>query len=166
MLKLYKDLAVLYIQQAKPLHNYHNTLKMPSRFQEMLKTQRQNTETARAGFRWEEDEDKQLIAMIADKKSTDEIAKTLQRTEGSIKTRLIIYAINKMDKENLTIEQASKLINMQPTDIQEYQDRKATREEKRLSRDRTVKKLTNITNADIYDLLQKISKSIADLKKQ
>lgn len=134
---------------------------MPSKFQEMLRTQRQNEETSRAGLKWEQEEDDQLLKMISDGVSHTDIAKTLSRTEGSIKTRLILYGINKMEKEGLAIQDAASLVNLTEKDLSEYIERKNLREERR--QNRTVsgnRRPNNVTNADIYDLLVAINKKL------
>jgi transposase len=136
---------------------------MPSRFQEMLKTQRQNTETSRAGLKWESDEDDKLLKMVSEGVSLTDIAKSLQRTEGSIKTRLTVYAINKMERENLSLEQVAELVNISDKDILDYQERQAIREERKQKRVKSAKRPSNITNTDLYDLLQVIERKLDTL---
>lgn len=145
---------------------------MPSRFQEMLKNQRLNPETSRAGLKWDVDEENQLLSLVSDGQSLEEIAKNLQRTEGSIKTRLIVYAINKMENDNLSISQVCEMVNVSEEDITEYQQKKQQREDrikqKRANKlsSRSQQEQTNkrpITNADIYDLLLSVNKSLQKL---
>jgi putative sterol carrier protein len=136
---------------------------MPSRFQEMLKTQRLNSETSRAGLKWESDEDDKLLTMVSNNVSPVEIAKSLQRTEGSIKTRLIVYALGKMDKENLSLEQVAQLVKLDGKDITDYQERQAIREERKQKRTNLPKRPTNVTNADLYDLLQFLDRKLDNL---
>ena len=136
---------------------------MPSRFQEMLKTQRQNTETSRAGLKWESVEDDRLLKMVSEGTSLADIAKSLQRTEGSIKTRLTVYAINKMDRENLSLSQVAELVKLSEKDITDYQERQALREEKRQKRVKTVKRPVNVNNSDLYDMLQSIERKLDTL---
>lgn len=137
---------------------------MPSKFQEMLKVQRENEETARAGLKWEQEELDQLMAMVADKVSTVDIAKSLQRTEGSIRTRLILNGITKMESDNITMEEASEYINIPVTDIKEYLDKKSLRDERRQKKAASPKTPNNVTNADIYNLLMNISKKMDSVK--
>lgn len=134
---------------------------MPSKFQEMLKVQRENQDTARAGLKWEQGELDQLMAMVEDKVSMVEIAKSLQRSEGSIRTRLILNGIAKMESDNISMDQASEYINIPVTDIQEYIDKKALRDERRQKRASLPKVPNNVSNADIYNLLLNISKKMA-----
>jgi transposase len=136
---------------------------MPSRFQEMLKTQRQNTETSRAGLKWESDEDDKLLKMVSEGVSLADIAKSLQRTEGSIKTRLTVYAINKMERENLSLEQVAQLVNISDKDILDYQERQAIREERKQKRVKSAKRPSNLTNTDLYDMLQDIERKLDTL---
>jgi hypothetical protein len=134
---------------------------MPSKFQEMLRTQRLNEETSRAGLKWEQDEDDQLLKMISDGASHADIAKTLFRTEGSIKTRLILYGINKMEKEGLSIQDAASLVKLTDKDLSEYLERKTLREERRQNKTVSGPRRPNtVTNADIYDLLVTINKKL------
>ncbi len=132
---------------------------MPSRFQEMLKTQRQNSETSRAGLKWESDEDDKLLKMVSEGVSLADIAKSLQRTEGSIKTRLTVYAINKMERENLSLHQVAELVKLSDKDITDYQERQAIREERKQKRVITKRPL-NVTNTDLYDLMQNIERKL------
>lgn len=136
---------------------------MPSRFQEMLKKQRENIETSRAGLKWEQDEDNQLLSMVSSGTSLTDIAKTLQRTEGSIKTRLILYAINKMEKENMSLEQVAQLVKLSSADITEYQEKKAVRDERRQKKVRVSKRPSTITNVEIYDMLCTVNRNVEKL---
>ena len=156
---------------------------MPSRFQEMLRNQRQNPETSRAGLKWEQYEDDQMLSLLSEGQSHADIAKALQRTEGSIKTRLIIYAIDKMETDKLSLDQVAEMVQLATSDILEYQERKQAREERlrkkasdksdRVERpdraDRSTRQKqrsdrpANVTNADIYDLLMSMNKSLDTL---
>jgi DNA-binding CsgD family transcriptional regulator len=144
----------------------------------MLRNQRQNAETSRAGLKWESYEDNQMLSLVSEGKSLADIAKVLQRTEGSIKTRLIIYALNRMDKDSLSLAQAAEMVNLEESDITEYQDKKQAREERLKERkssgktDRTNKMsrrtgqerpAASVTNADIYDLLLSMNRSLDTL---
>jgi transposase len=134
---------------------------MPSRFQEMLKNQRQNPETSRAGLKWDNDEDSTMLAMVSDGESHEQIAKTLQRTEGSIRTRLIMYALNKMDKENLSLDQVSEIVNISKDDITQYQEKKQVNRELKQKRVTKVQKRpSTVTNTDIYDLLLTLNRNL------
>lgn len=101
--------------------NYH--------FQEKLRKQRENPETSRAGLKWEQDEDDALVDKINQGISFSEIAKQLQRTEGSIKTRLIIRALNLVDDDHsITLEEAANRYKITTQDIQLYQANKRKRQ--------------------------------------
>jgi hypothetical protein len=100
-----------------------------SMYQEKLRKQRENPETSRAGLKWEVEEDNALIDKINDGVSIDEIAKQLQRTSGSIKTRLIIKALILIDEDaNITLEQAAEKYKVTTQDIQAYQANKKKRQ--------------------------------------
>jgi hypothetical protein len=98
-------------------------------FQEKLRKQRENPETSRAGLKWEQDEDDALVDKINEGTSYADIAKQLQRTEGSIKTRLIIRALNLVEEDHsITIEDAAAKYKINIQDIQLYQANKRKRQ--------------------------------------
>jgi len=98
-------------------------------FQEKLRKQRENPETSRAGLKWEVEEDNTLIDKINDDTSFVDIAKLLQRTEGSIKTRLIVKALSLVDEDHsITLEDAAAKFKITTQDIQVYQANKKKRQ--------------------------------------
>ena len=100
-----------------------------SMYQEKLRKQRENPETSRAGLKWEADEDNALLNRIDEDVSIDEIAKQLQRTTGSIKTRLIVKALLLIDEDHsITLEQAAEKYKITTQDIQTYQANKKKRQ--------------------------------------
>jgi len=100
-----------------------------SMYQEKLRKQRENPETSRAGLKWEADEDNALLNRIDEDVSIDEIAKQLQRTTGSIKTRLIVKALLLIDEDHtITLEQAAEKYKITTQDIQTYQAKKKKRQ--------------------------------------
>jgi len=138
---------------------------MVSKFQELLREQRLNPETSRSGLKWDQSEDDTLLEKITSGVSKEEIAKLLQRTEGSIKTRLITYAISKMETEKCTMDDVLSMYDVTEKDISDYQTKKAMREERRpLKTFNTVKKQLN--NEDIASILQTINKKLDLLKKK
>lgn len=99
-------------------------------FQEKLRKQRENPATSRAGLRWETDEDTALVDKINDSLPMSEIAKQLQRTEGSIKTRLIVKALALVDEDDtITLEDAAERYKITTQDIQVYQANKKLRQQ-------------------------------------
>jgi len=105
---------------------------MPNyKFQEKLIEQRKNPETARAGLKWSHEEDITLIDNVRDNISFDEIAKKLQRTPGSIKTRLIIKAISYLNENSdKTEEEVAIDFGIEATDIEEYLKNKKIKDQK------------------------------------
>jgi len=98
-------------------------------YQEKLRKQRENPETSRAGLKWEVEEDNALINKIDENVSIDDIAKTLQRTAGSIKTRLIVKALALIDEDHsITIDHAAEKYKITIQDIQTYQANKKKRQ--------------------------------------
>jgi hypothetical protein len=120
----------------------------------MLKDQRQTPETSRVGLKWDQDDIDKLLNMVKDKTSIEEMANVLQRTSGSVKTRLVLFALKKMQTDDLTIEDAASMYNIGSEDISDYNTKKAEREEKR--NNKSPKKSKIVTNNQIYELLLKI----------
>ena len=101
-------------------------------FQEKLRKQRENPETSRAGLKWEVEEDNALVDKINEDVSFVDIAKLLQRTEGSIKTRLIVKALALVDEDHsITLEEAAGKFRITTSDIQVYQANKKKRQYQR-----------------------------------
>ncbi len=96
-------------------------------FQNKLKEQRKNPETSRAGLKWEQDEDNTLIDKINENVSIEDIAKELQRTVRSIKTRLVIKAINYSQQSGATSEEAAEKFKVDVSDINSYVANKKNR---------------------------------------
>lgn len=128
---------------------------MVSKFQDMLSIQRRNEETSRAGLKWDEEDDIQLTKMVQQNVSIADIAKNLQRTPGSIKTRLIVRAIGKMQKDNVSKYDAAFDVGIEESDITEYLDKKRERESRYIQNKE--KKSRIITNNDIYNILHTIN---------
>ena len=121
-------------------------------FQEKLRKQRENPATSRAGLRWESDEDTALVDKINDNIPMSEIAKQLQRTEGSIKTRLIVKALALVDEDHtITLDEAAERYKITTQDIQVYQANKKIRQQYH----RTVNHPVNLQM--IYGLLLEIN---------
>lgn len=102
-------------------------------FQEKLRKQRENPETSRAGLKWEVEEDNALLDKINEGLSFADVSKQLQRTEGSIKTRLIVKALALVDEDHsITIEDAATRFKVSTQDIQVYQANKKKRQYQRM----------------------------------
>jgi regulator of replication initiation timing len=98
-------------------------------YQEKLRKQRENPETSRAGLKWEVEEDNALMNKIDEDVNIEEIAKQLQRTAGSIKTRLIVKALNLIDEDHsITLDDAAVKYKITTQDIQAYQANKKKRQ--------------------------------------
>ena len=138
---------------------------MPSSaYKDILKAQREVEATSRAGLKWDQDEDEKLMTMVKDKIDLAEIAKSFKRTEGSIRTRLILSSVKKMKNDNLSLQDAANLFFISEKDITDYLEKKALREERIANKTKIIKKTgQNVTNSDIYELLQKLEKNIETL---
>ena len=116
---------------------------MPSKYQEMLKTQRQNQETARAGLMWEHGEEDRLMNMLFSGSSYESVAKDLKRTEGSIKTRLHSILCKQIDAGDETVESVYDKYKVSQEELDDFRDKKRKREEKLQERLKNRKPKTN-----------------------
>jgi hypothetical protein len=135
---------------------------MPSRFQEMLRVQRQNEETSRAGLMWEADEEANVLKMIFEGKTFADVAKILKRTEGSIKTRLYTILCNKIDAGEETYESVYNSYKVSSDELNEYKLKKTKREEKVMNRSLNKKqyKSTQNTSTDVQSQLNDIKRDL------
>ena len=65
-----------------------------SSFQKKLQQDRSNVNTSNAGLKWDPEDDKYLLDNVKMGADIREIALSLKRTEGSIKTRIIINSFD------------------------------------------------------------------------
>jgi hypothetical protein len=127
-----------------------------NQYQEKLRKQRENPETSRAGLKWETEEDNVLISKIEDEVALEEIAKSLQRTVGSIKTRLIIKALTLIDENHsITLDEAAQKFKITTSDIQTYQANKKKRQNIHQMRN------NNVNLNMIYSLLLDINSKLS-----
>jgi hypothetical protein len=135
---------------------------MPTRFQEMLKVQRENKETARVGLRWDDGEDDKMLSMIREGKTVEEVASFLQRTPGSIKTRLVINAVNKIENESFTHVDAANYACISEDEITEFLQKKEERLNKRQSYKN--KKNENVSINQLVGLVNDLKKRVENLE--
>lgn len=103
-------------------------------FQKKLQKDRTNEETSNAGLKWDIEDDKYLLESATNKVSVSEIAKTLKRTEGSIKTRIIINILSKCDETRTNLDSLCTQYNVEQKDVNLYLQKKDLREKKKTQR--------------------------------
>jgi hypothetical protein len=140
---------------------------MPNyKFQEKLSEQRKNPETARAGLKWSNDEDNCLLDDIKEGVGIDEIAKKLQRTAGSIKTRLTIKAISSLSSNpDKSEEDINAEFGVSMKDIGDYETTKKNRERRIAMQNSSAsytgrRSNTVVSLSTIYSLLQEINNKL------
>ena len=98
----------------------------------------------------------ELVAHLPPNVSIEEIAKQLQRTVGSIKTRLIVKALMLIDEDHtITLENAADRYKITTQDIQTYQANKKKRQISNTLRNNPVNLNT------IYALLLEINNKLS-----
>jgi|TARA_B100000497_G_C7658940_1_gene396741 repressor of nif and glnA expression len=128
------------------------------RFQENMKKLRENPDTSRAGLKWDDSEDENVLSKLKSGMSIDDIAKVLKRTANSIKTRIVMNAVKQIDEENIDKNKVMKELKITDADITEYKDKKQQRDDqqKNFINSMINKNIYNPTIRDNYQLLKEI----------
>lgn len=128
------------------------------RFQENMKKLRENPDTSRAGLKWDDSEDENVLSKLKSGMTVDDIAKALKRTANSIKTRIIMNAVKQIDEEHKNKDQVMKELKITEADIKEYTEKKQQRDEqqKNFVNSMITKNIYNPTIRDNYQLLKEI----------
>lgn len=101
---------------------------------------KEQPETARAGVKWTEEENNQLMTkVIEDGLNIDGVAKEHKRTVGAVKSRIMMNALKMMKERDITLQDVAKLVNISENEIDNYRRKK---ENKALEK-KTVKENTN-----------------------
>jgi repressor of nif and glnA expression len=138
------------------------------RFQENMKKLRENPDTSRAGLKWDDSEDENVLNKLKSGMTVDDIAKALKRTANSIKTRIIMNAVKQIDEENKNKDQVMKELKITEADIKEYKEKKQQRDEqqKNFVNSMITKNIYNPTIRDNYQLLKEILNRITKLEEK
>jgi hypothetical protein len=105
-----------------------------SKFQEKLKIQRQNEETARAGLKWSPEEETAILDSLSSGKTMADVALKLQRTEGSIRTRLFTIICKRIDNGDALEAYYCNEYSVSSDDIASFRQVRKEREEKMQNR--------------------------------
>jgi|TARA_B110000003_G_C16650850_1_gene534059 repressor of nif and glnA expression len=128
------------------------------RFQENMKKLRENPDTSRAGLKWDDSEDENVLSKLKSGMSVDDIAKVLKRTANSIKTRIVMNAVKQIDEDNVDKTKVMKELKITDADITEYKEKKQQRDDqqKNFINSMINKNIYNPTIRDNYQLLKEI----------
>lgn len=138
------------------------------RFQENMKKLRENPDTSRAGLKWDDSEDENVLSKLKSGMTVDDIAKAIKRTTNSIKTRIIMNAVKQIDEENKNKDQVMKELKITEADINEYTEKKQQRDEqqKNFVNSMITKNIYNPTIRDNYQLLKEILNRINKIEEK
>ena len=138
------------------------------KFQENMKKLRENPDTSRAGLKWDDSEDENVLSKLKSGMTVDDIAKALKRTANSIKTRIIMNAVKQIDEESKNKDQVLKELNITEADIKEYTEKKQQRDEqqKNFVNSMITKNIYNPTIRDNYQLLKELLNRINKIEEK
>lgn len=138
------------------------------KFQENMKKLRENPDTSRAGLKWDDSEDENVLSKLKSGMSVDDIAKALKRTANSIKTRIIMNAVTQINEENTNKDEVMKELKITEADIKEYTEKKQQRDEqqKNFVNSMITKNIYNPTIRDNYQLLKELLNRINKIEEK
>ena len=138
------------------------------KFQENMKKLRENPDTSRAGLKWDDSEDENVLSKLKSGMTVDDIAKAIKRTANSIKTRIIMNAVKQIDEESKNKDQVLKELKITEADIKEYTEKKQQRDEqqKNFVNSMITKNIYNPTIRDNYQLLKEILNRINKIEEK
>lgn len=137
-----------------------------SKFQEKLKLQREVVETARAGLKWSPEEETSILDSLSSGKSIADVALQLQRTEGSIRTRLFTIVCKKIDNGDNTESYYCNEYNVSADDIASFRQVRKEREEKMQNRMQNKKEFTgDVSQKSMVNELRLLKREVDMIKK-
>ena len=139
-----------------------------SKFQEKLKIQRQSEETARAGLKWSPEEESTILDDLSNGKTITEVALQLQRTEGSIRTRLFTLICKKIDNEDALEAYFCNEYNISSDEIATFRQVRKEREEKMQNRMQNKTKVEfsgNVSQRYMSEDLKYLKKEVDAIKR-
>jgi len=139
-----------------------------SKFQEKLKIQRQSEETARAGLKWSPEEESTILDDLSNGKTITDVALQLQRTEGSIRTRLFTLICKKIDNGDALEAYFCNEYNISSDEIATFRQVRKEREEKMQSRMQNKTKVEfsgNVSQRYMSEDLKYLKKEVDAIKR-
>lgn len=138
------------------------------KFQENMKKLRENPDTSRAGLKWDDSEDENVLSKLKSGMSVDDIAKNLKRTANSIKTRIIMNAVSKIEEDGKNKENIMKELKVTDAEITEYKEKKQQRDDqqKNFINSMLSKNIYNPTIRDNYQLLKEILNRVNSIEEK
>lgn len=92
-------------------------------FHSRLNALREQPETARAGVKWTEEENDQLMKEVMDGIDLEEVAKKHQRTVTGVKSRVMTNALTMMNDRDLSLQDVAKLVHISIEDMELHKQR-------------------------------------------
>lgn len=92
-------------------------------FQSRLSALRENPDTARAGMKWTDSENTELMERAVQGMNIDDIAKAHMRTVTGVKARIMANALAMMESHDMTLEDASMHVHIPLEELEAYKQR-------------------------------------------
>ena len=122
--------------------------------------------TCRAGFKWTNDEDAQLMKEAQDGLEFDDIATKHQRTISAVKLRVMSNGLKMMTESNLTLSEVSTLIHISEEELLQYKQREDDEKMKQKAKQEKTqnKKLNTFSISDGDTITQDIVSILSDIR--
>tara|TARA_Y100000389_G_scaffold200752_1_gene241874 strand:- start:4570 stop:5022 length:453 start_codon:yes stop_codon:yes gene_type:complete len=136
-----------------------------STFQKKLQLDRSNERTSNAGLKWDPEDDKYLLTNAKNGVDISEIALNLKRTEGSIKTRIIINVLQILGSDRSKLADLCKEYYITEDDVTGYESKKEQRETRRVKPSYNDKRSSYPANdtAEIFEGLSHLNRKMDSL---
>tara|TARA_B110000259_G_scaffold184524_1_gene231758 strand:- start:2486 stop:3037 length:552 start_codon:yes stop_codon:yes gene_type:complete len=140
-------------------------------FANYCKNLRENEETSRAGLKWTDEEDEQLMKYAIEGMVLDDVALKHHRTVGSIKIRVMSNGLNMMTDKNLTLEEVSNMIHISEEELGQYkhkwdEDKKQKLKSRVMSTGLKMMTDKNLTLAEVSNLIDISEEELFQYKQQ
>lgn len=83
-----------------------------------------NPQLVRAGLKWTEQEDKELMYRLTTGMKIEEIASSHKRSLTGVKCRIMLNGLKMMNLKNMTIEEVSKFIMIPVEELKKFKEEK------------------------------------------
>lgn len=129
-------------------------------FHSRLNALREQPDTARAGVKWTEEENNQLMKEVMDGMDLDEVAMKHQRTITGVKSRVMTNTLTMMKDRDLTLQDVAKLVHISEDELENHRQRQENKADAPKVKKTVTKQdetsLDNISYQDFMSVLTEI----------
>lgn len=127
-------------------------------FHTRLNAPKEHPATVRAGVKWNDEENEELMKEVMDGMNLNDVANKHQRTFTAVKYRVMANAMIMMKDRDLTIQDVSKLVHISVEDLEHHKQKQEQKETTPKIKKTETKKSSNdsISHQDFMSILTEI----------